>query len=503
MQWFSFLHLPIIMFERKNIQYVADLPAYNTSITYHLNKRGVAGCFLRAFARKKHPGPLIIEMALDRGGTVSNPDVSESKETPKLRRVLGLREAVALGVGGTIGGGIFVLVGAAAGLAGPGVLLAFVLVFFTAGLIALPYAELACRFPQAGGGYAFAQAVFGHTGGFVMGWDYWGAYIFVSGYVTLGFGGYLQALTGVHPTVGALALIAVITLINLKGVRVSGRSQTLIISTALVGLVGFGLLGLPHIQPRNFTPLLPNGSWGLLQAALMAFLAFGGFDMVAAAGEEIDRPTRNLPLAILLTLVIVLGLNFLVATVAIGILPWQTLGASDAPLADTAAIFLGPPGRWLVSAVALLTTAATANAVLVTTSRISFAMARDTLLPARLAAVHPTTGAPYLAVLLNAGLLALVALLGSVSLSAQVGGFLYVCQFLLSLISLAFLHRKQKATPAFRTPFPKIVLPLACGACLVLLASSGTFGIIGGAAWMLVSLPIYYRSRRFRVEECE
>lgn len=430
---------------------------------------------------------------------MSDPGDSEGKETPQLRRVLGLREATALGVGGTIGGGIFVLVGAAAGVAGPGVLLAFVIVFFTALLIALPYAELACRYPQAGGGYAFAQAAFGDSGGFVMGWGYWGAYVIVSGYVTLGFGGYLHGLTGLHPILCALALITAVTLINLKGVRVSGRSQTVIISTALIGLLGYGLLGLPHTQASNFTPILPNGGWSLLQAALMSFLAFGGFDMVAAAGEEIDHPTRNLPLAILFTLAIVLAINFLVATVAVGILPWQALGASKAPLADSAAVFLGPAGRWFVSGVALLTTSATANAVLVTTSRISFAMARDNLLPARLAAVHPVSGAPYLAVLLNAGLLGLVALLGSISRSAQMGGFLYVGQFLLSLIALAILQRKQTDLPAFRTPFPKIVLPLACAACLVLLASSGSFGILGGVGWMLAGLCVYsYRRRRRR-----
>src|SRR3989441_12779059 len=106
----------------------------------------------------------------------------------QLRWGLTLREAVALGVGGTIGGGVFVLVGAAAGRAGPGALLAFVLAFGVSFLIALPYAELACRYPRAGGGYAFVRALLGEHWGFLTGLGYWGAYIFVSGYVTLGFG---------------------------------------------------------------------------------------------------------------------------------------------------------------------------------------------------------------------------------------------------------------------------------------------------------------------------
>src|SRR5438067_7456226 len=166
----------------------------------------------------------------------------------QLRRVLTLREAVALGIGGTIGGGIFVLVGAAAGRAGPGALLAFVLAFGVSLLIALPYAELACRYPLAGGGYAFARALLGPHWGFLMGWGYWGAYIFISGYVTLGFGGYLHALTGLPPISGALALIGISTGINLIGVRLSGLVQSLVIGVAIAALLPLSGCGLPHVH---------------------------------------------------------------------------------------------------------------------------------------------------------------------------------------------------------------------------------------------------------------
>src|ERR1051326_516130 len=211
----------------------------------------------------------------------------------RLRRVLTLREAVALGIGGTIGGGIFVLVGAAAGRAGPGALLAFVLAFGVSLLIALPYAELACRYPLAGGGYAFARALLGEHWGFLMGWGYWGAYIFVSGYVTLGFGGYLHALTGLPPIPGALALIGISTAINLIGVRLSGLVQSLVIGVAIVALLAFSVLGLPHVSAAQFTPFLPYGFAGVAGETLLAFLSFGGFDIVAAAGEEISSPQRT------------------------------------------------------------------------------------------------------------------------------------------------------------------------------------------------------------------
>ncbi len=420
-----------------------------------------------------------------------DPGVPPEQESRQLRRVLRLREAVAIGVGGTIGGGIFVLVGAAAGRAGPGALLSFFLAFGISLLIALPYAELACRFPLAGGGYAFAQALLGPHWGFLMGWGYWGAYIFISGYVTLGFGGYLHALTGLPPITGALALIGISTGINLVGVRLSGLVQSLVIGVAIVALLAFGVVGLPHVHVDQFTPFLPYGVGGVAVATLLAFLAFGGFDMVAAAGEEIASPERNLPRAILLTLFVVLVLYLLVTFVALGTLPWNILGRSTAPLAAAATQFLGSTGRQLTAIAAILTTAATGNAVLIVTSRVSFAMARDGLLPGVVARVHSKTDVPWAAVMLNGVLLSLIALTGSVILVATVGGFLYVLHFLVPLVALVILRRRGGAPPAFRTPAPRVVLPLACAGCLLLLVTSGWIGILGGLGWIFAGLLAY------------
>ncbi len=421
----------------------------------------------------------------------STTDAAGEREEQQLRRVLTLRAAVALGIGGTIGGGIFVLVGAAAGHAGPGVLLSFVFAFGLSLLIALPYAELACRYPLAGGGYAFARKLLGPHWGFLMGWGYWGGYVFISGYVTLGFGGYLHALTGLPLVPAALALIGLCTIINLLGVRLSSFVQTLVIAVAIVGLLGFSMVGLPHIRMSQYTPFLPYGFAGVAVATLLAFLAFGGFDMVAAAGEEVASPERNLPRAILFTLLAVLGLYLLVAFVALGVLPRNELGASPAPLAMAATRILGSTGQRFIAGVALLTTAATGNAVLIVTSRVSFAMARDGLLPGMLARVDARTGAPWVAILLNGLLLGLVALTGSVGVAATVGGFLYVGHFLFTLVALILLRRRGGPEPAFRMPAPRVLLPLALAGCLALLLTSGTIGIAGGLGWLALGLCAY------------
>jgi len=408
-----------------------------------------------------------------------------------MRRELGLGEAVALGVGGTVGGGIFVLVGVAAGQAGPAALVAFLLAFAASVAIALPYAELACRLPLAGGGYAFVRGVLGPHWGFLMGWGYWGAYVFLSGYVTLGFGGYLEAASGLPAAVGAVTLVAACTGLNLLGAKVSGRTQAAVVLVAVAGLCGLVAWGLSAVELERLRPFAPHGPGGVFPAALVAFLAFGGFDMVAAAGEEVRQPERNLPRAILLTLAAVLGLYLLVAFVALGTIPAGRLGASGAPLAEAAEAFGGAAGRWLVVASALLTTAATANAVLVVTSRVAFAMGRDRLLPARLGAVHQRTGAPWVAVAVNGLLLAAVGAAGTVSFAAAAGGFLYVLHFLPPLVALVLLRRRGGRPPAFTTPAPGLLLPLGFAAAAALALASGPTGFAAGGGWLLLGLAVH------------
>jgi basic amino acid/polyamine antiporter, APA family len=140
-----------------------------------------------------------------------------------------------------------------------------------------------------------------------------------------------------------------------------------VITVAIAGLAGFSFWGLPHISLSHLTPFAPHGVSGIFSAALVAFLSFGGFDMVAAGGEEIKQPERNLPRAILLTLVGILVLYLIVAFVAVGTVASDRLGSSASPLADAANFFGGTAARHLVVFCALLATAAPAKAILVVT----------------------------------------------------------------------------------------------------------------------------------------
>jgi APA family basic amino acid/polyamine antiporter len=306
----------------------------------------------------------------------------------------------------------------------------------------------------------------------------------MSGFITLGFGSHMHVLIGLPPIAGAVFVIVASTAVNLTGIRLSGLTQILVVLLAVAALVGFGLLGAPHVTAARFSPFLPHGLIGVVSAALPAFLAFAGFDMVAAAGEEVKEPERTLPRAILATLLIVLGMYLLVIVVAIGVMPWSALGSSPAPLVDAAHTVAGAAGAQLVAVAAVLTMAATTNAVLIVMSRVAFAMARDGLLPSPLAAVAARTGAPWIAILASSAMVILVALTGSVPLAASIGGFLYVSHFVLPLVTLVVLRRRGGPRPRFRTPLAPLVLGMAFTICAIFLFAGGAIGSLGGLAWL-------------------
>jgi len=411
---------------------------------------------------------------------------------PSLRRTLGLGQTVALGVSGTLGGGIFVLVGSAVGQAGPAALLAFALAFASALCIALQYAELTGRFPRAGNSYAAIRAAMGPLWAYVDGWVYLGAWIFASGFVTLGFGGYVESLTGLPGVPTAVALVAVLTVLNLCGPALTHRLQTVAIIIGGGALTGFAVFAAPNSlsHAANLLPLFPNGLAGVAMATPAAFIALNGFDTVAAAGDEVVKPERTLPRAILLTLVIAVSLYMLVILAALGSLPWQVLGASTVPLADAAQSSLGPLGARLVALAAVVTTATSANATLIVGSRVLFTMSRDRMLPRQIAHVHPRMKAPYVAVLLTAGGMTAMALGGTVAGAAAVCGFLYILHYVFPLASLALARKRCGPTATFQSPMPHVLLPLAGLACALLLCASGRTGIVGGGGWLLIGVMV-------------
>jgi APA family basic amino acid/polyamine antiporter len=298
-------------------------------------------------------------------------------------------------------------------------------------------------------------------------------------------------------------VIAGITAFNLCGQHLVSRAQVAVIVLGGGALVAFGLLGLPHTHAGQFVPFLPHGLAGVAAAAPAALLALNGFDTVAAAGEEIVRPESTIPRAILLTLLIALGVYLAVTTVALGTVSSAQLGRSSTPLALAARAFLGPAGTSLIAIAALLTTASTTNAAVGAGSRIIFGMARDGTLPRAMARLRGEMGTPWVAVLLSGIALAVVASAGSIAAAASIGAFLYALHYAFPLVGLARLQLRRAPTAGFRTPAPRILLPLAGAACLLLLAATGWVGTVGGLTWLFVGLLAYFGGSVVRVRRAE
>jgi APA family basic amino acid/polyamine antiporter len=407
-----------------------------------------------------------------------------------------LLQAIAVGIGGTIGGGVFTLIGVAAGRAGPAALLSFTLAFGLATLLALCYAELASRLPRAGGGYAFVKEAFGPEAGFLAGWAYWSGYLVVSGYVILGFGGYFEALTGLPRIPAGIGLVCVLTSVNLLGVRISARIQMVVVATEVLILLLVAVIGAIRADPARLVPFAPNGPRGVLGASLAAFLAFGGFDQVAALGEEVRDPRRNLPLAIAASLTSVLVLYAGLLYAALGSAGYQELGDSAAPLLLAASRFLGPRAAVVVPLAAVLTTSATTNAVLLVMSRVLYAMGRDRLVPEWMGRLQARRSVPASAIIVSGLGMACVAFQGNVHRVVGAAGFLYTVCCAFTLAAYFRLRHAGGPPPVFAAPWYPGTPTAALILVIIMMVQAGTPAAVAGSALLAAGVVARLTWRR-------
>jgi APA family basic amino acid/polyamine antiporter len=278
--------------------------------------------------------------------------VAETSGGEGLRRSVGVLDLTALGLGAVIGTGIFVIIGEAIGKSGPAIVLSFVLAGITCVFSALSYSELASTIPVSGSAYTYGYATLGELLAWIIGWDLIIEYGFSIAVVAVGWGGYLQdllsSLFGVHlpdaianpPGEGgtinlpAVVLVLGVTGVLLAGVRESARTNTVMVLTKLLILVMFIGLAIAHFKGGNFKPFAPQGTGGVVDAAALIFFAYIGFDAISTSGEEAERPDRDLPRAIVGSLLIATVLYILVAVAAIGLVEPKALAGSDSPLTD-------------------------------------------------------------------------------------------------------------------------------------------------------------------------
>ena len=384
----------------------------------------------------------------------------------ELKRHMGLFHLTMYGVGLILGAGIYVLIGEAAGFAGNSMWMSFLLGAIVAIFAGLSYAELSALFPKAAAEYTFVKNAFKNDFfAFIIGWLTAITSIIVAATVSLGFGGYLTQFIELPITIGAIFLIGILSIVNFIGIKESAWANTIFALITAGGLVLIIFLGF-SIEPVESVDYFeaPNGMTGIILAFVLIFFAFIGFEDMANVAEEVRKPQKTIPRAIILSVVITGIIYILVSLSVIRILNWEILAASSAPLADVAHGVLGTKGSITLSLIALFATASTVLITLVAGARILYGMAKSNSLPQFLGRIHPKTKTPWIAVI--GILIASVgfAFVGDIVIVANITVFAVVITFaVINLAVIVLRYTESELERPFRVPinigkFP--VLPL-------------------------------------------
>ncbi len=379
-------------------------------------------------------------------------------------------EAWTIGVGTMIGAGIFVLPGFIIGAAGPAAVLAFALGGLVALFTAMSAAEVATGMPKSGGGYYVVSRALGPAWGALIGWGSWFGLVFATAFYAVGFGEYVHAFLPLPVPVLALGMTSLLVVLNFVGTGAATRAQNIIVVLLLLVLALFIVAAVPDAQPSLVTSdFSPFGLGAVAGATATLFVTYAGFGEIASMAEEIKDPGRNLPKALVGSVLSVTALYCMIVLLCVMLRPVDQL-QSPTIVADLAGDLLGTFGRAAMLTGAVLATVSSANASIMSASRISFAMGRDHLMWPWMNVVHERFLVPHRAVLVTGGLILLVILLGDIELLAEAAGLLHLLMYGLMAIACIILRgaRPLGYRPVYRVPFyPWVPLLGAAGTAAV------------------------------------
>ncbi|KKU77414.1 MAG: Amino acid permease-associated region [Parcubacteria group bacterium GW2011_GWA2_47_7] len=438
-----------------------------------------------------------------------------------LARTLGIPEVTLLGIGALLGGGIFTLLGGAAGLAGGGLVVSMILGSAIAFINLNAYVALATTFPQAGGGYHWIKEGLGDLAGFLSGWCSWMASAVACALYAVSFGFFMQELAfdylaiphslfpdATWETIFTLSVVALFAIIHYRGVKLSGKIGGIIAMSIIVILVLYLTYGAqnmvvhPELLHLNFTPFFSMGLAGVIQAAALFYIAFEGSEIQAQAGEEVENPAKVLKIGLFSSWAIVSIIYVLVAIVIIGatngggVPSSQFLGgAAERAIIVSASGFM-PFGYLIMLIGGLLANLAALNATIYSSSRVLFSLGRDRLVFSQLGKMHPIHFVPTRALLASVVVIAFVSTLLPLEDIASAADILFIVLFLqLNIAYIQLRRQKPEAKWQYIVPFEPFV-PLA-GVFFYILLGFALFHVSPVAIyflciWVLIGLVNYF-----------
>jgi amino acid transporter/nucleotide-binding universal stress UspA family protein len=442
----------------------------------------------------------------------------------ELAKDLGLVSAMTIGIGTMIGAGIFVLPGVAANAAGPIVVVSFVVGGVITMVNALSVSELGTAMPKAGGGYYYINKALGPMFGSIAGMGDWMGLAFASAFYCIGFGQYLAVFVGLpgvaflNPIqVGAMVAGVLFVGVNYVGAKETGGVQTVIVTILLAILGVFAVAGFTSFDYGTLAGnggLAPFGANAILPATALVFVSFLGYAKIATVAEELKNPGRNLPIAILGSVGLVTVVYAILVTTMLGVIPWPELSL-DAPVAQAAEVAfpasVGPIGGVAAAAAtvmtvgALLATASSANASILASARINFAMGRDRIVTNWLNEIHPSYATPYRSILVTGGMIVVfIAALGqTIEVLAKAASVLHLIVYALMNVALVVFREADvpEYDPDFEVPLYPITPILGAVLSLGLVAFMDATEIALSVGFVVVAVAWYFLYARTKTHK--
>ena len=384
----------------------------------------------------------------------------------ELKRHMGLFHLTMYGVGLILGAGIYVLIGEAVGIAGDAVWISFALGSIVALFAGFSYAELSSVFPKAAAEYVFIKNAFKNNFfAFLIGWLTAITSIITAATVALGFGGYFAEFVDIPIIISAIGLLVILSIVNFVGIRQSSWTNTVFTIIEAAGLILIIIIGFTFSSPEPVNYLeSPSGFTGIAIAFVLIFFAFIGFEDMANIAEEVRKPKKTIPRAIILSVLISGVIYILVSLAVVRVVNWEELATSAAPIALVAERGLGTQAHILLSSIALFAITNTVLITLVAGSRMFYGMAREKVFPSILGKIHFKTKTPWIAVIVIMIISMIFTLIGDIVIVANITVFAIVVTFAaINLAVIVLRYTEPDKERKFKVPvnigkFP--ILPL-------------------------------------------